>query len=215
MIKFPNILYSVYHLNQFQMKMRRPSFIFKSDRIYYIVFAFLLSCFLNCNGDHAQSRKNRSVIPQAQKMKANQAEVFLTYIDCVLKLPDTKFNEAGIRSLNKSFLNKLPLMIHDPTKEDNGKNIIIQYYKNNEGYDKIGSEIILLIPETITDSLTVADFTGCFGSIKNEKPLIGVTAQPLPVHIQVSPDRAVKLTFKNNENRDQAVVTTVEVLNYR
>lgn len=197
------------------MKMRNPSFIFKSDRIYYILFAFSLSCFLNCNGDHAKSRKNRSVIPQAQKMKANQAEVFLAYIDCVLKLPGTKFNEAGIRSLNKRFSSKLPLVIHDPTKEDNGKNIIIQYYKSEEVQSTTGSEFIFLIPETITDSLVVADFTDRFGSIKNEKPLIGVTAQPLPVHIQVSPDRAMKLTFKNNENRNQAAVTTVEVLDYR
>lgn len=197
------------------MKMRNPSSIFKSDRIYYILFAFSLSCFLNCNGDHGKSCKNRSVIPQAQKMKANQAEVFLTYIDCVLKLPGTKFNEAGIRSLNKRFSSKLPLVIHDPTKEDNGKNIIIQYYKSEEVQSTTGSEFIFLIPETITDSLVVADFTDRFGSIKNEKPLIGVTAQPLPVHIQVSSDRAMKLTFKNNENRNQAAVTTVEVLNYR
>ena len=75
------------------------------------------------------------------------------------------------------------------------------------------SEIIFLIPETITDSLVVANFTEYFGHIKIEKPLIGITAQPLPVNIRVSSHRKIKLTFKNNENRDQAGVTMVEVLN--
>lgn len=37
----------------------------------------------------------------------------------------------------------------------------------------------------------------------------------MPVHIRVSSDRAIKITFRNNENQNQARVTTVEVLNYR
>lgn len=195
--------------------MRKLSFIFKSNSIYYILFAFILSSFLSCKDDKNQSQKNKSIISKAKKLEDNQAKTFLTYVDSVSKLPEAKFNEAGIRSLNKRFLNRLPLVMYDPTKDENGQRIIIQYYKNNETYIKVESGIIFLIPETITDSLVVADFTDYFGSIKNEKPLIGITAQPLPVHIQVSSTRAIKLTFKNNENHNQAGVTTVEVLNYR
>ena len=195
--------------------MRRSSFIFKSNRIYYILFTCMLSCFLSCNEDKNQSQKNNSIIPVVKELEASQAEVFLTYIDSVSKLPEAKFNEAGIRSLNKNFLSKLPLVMHDPTKEENGQNIIIQYYNNKELQSKMGSEIIFLIPEALTDSLVVADFTDYFGHIKTEKPLIGVTTQPLPVHIRVSSDREIKLTFRNNGSQNLAAVTTIEVLNYR
>lgn len=61
--------------------------------------------------------------------------------------------------------------------------------------------------KTITASLDVADFTDYFGHIKTEKPLIGVTAQPQPVHIRVSSGREIKITFKNNQNKNQAGVT--------
>nr|WP_314492587.1 hypothetical protein [uncultured Chryseobacterium sp.] len=136
-------------------------------------------------------------------------------MDSVSKLPEAKFTEDGIRSLNKRFLNKLPVVMYDRTKEDNRQSIIIKYHKNKEGHRKMGSEIILLIPEKISDSLVVADFTDYFGSIRNEKPLIGVTAQPLPLYIRVSSYRDIKITFKNNENQNQAGVTMVEVVNYR
>jgi len=195
--------------------MRNSVFIFKSACIYYILFACILSCFLSCNEDKNQSQKNNSIIPVVKEWEASRANVFLTYIDSVSKLPEPKFNETGIRSLNKRFLSKLPLMMNDPTKEENGQKIIIQYYKNKELQSKMGSEIIFLIPETITDSLVVADFKEYFGHIKNEKLLIGVTAQPLPIYIAVSSDRAIKLTFNNNDKQDRAGVTTVEVLNYR
>ncbi|ANF52224.1 hypothetical protein A0O34_17620 [Chryseobacterium glaciei] len=195
--------------------MRNSVFIFKSNNIYYILFACILSCFLSCNEDKNQSQKNNSIIPVVKELEASQAEVFLTYIDSVSKLSEAKFNEAGIRSLNKRFLSKLPLVMHDPTKEENGQNIIVQYYTNEEVNRTTDSEIIFLIPEAITDSLAVADFTDYFGHIKTEKPLIGVTAQPLPIHIRVSSDREIKLTFRNNGNQNLAAVTTIEVLNYR
>ena len=79
----------------------------------------------------------------------------------------------------------------------------------------MGSGIIFLILKTITDSLDVADFTDYFGHIKTEKPFISVTAQPLPVHIRVSSDREIKITFKNDEYQNQAGVTMVKVVNYR
>ncbi|MFY1046672.1 hypothetical protein [Chryseobacterium sp. GP-SGM7] len=137
------------------------------------------------------------------------------YIDSVVELPDTKFNEAGVRFLNKKFSSELPLVMHDSIKEENSKDIFIQYYKNKATYLEVKSGIIFLIPEALTDSLVITDFTNYFGPITNEKPLIGITEQPRPIHLTVSSDRAIKLTFKNNENHDQAGVTTVEVLNFR
>ncbi|KFC19537.1 hypothetical protein IO90_09640 [Chryseobacterium sp. FH1] len=175
----------------------------------------MLNSFLGCKEENSRSNKKDSIIHKVKEVETDQNKLFLTYVDSVSKLPEAKFTEAGIRSLNKRFFNKLPVVMYDPTKEDNGQSIIIQYHKDKEEYLKMGSEIIILIPETITDSLVVADFTDYFGSIKNEKPLIGVTAQPLPVFIQVSSNRAIKLTFKNNEDKNQAGVTAVEVLNYR
>ncbi|WP_131450844.1 hypothetical protein [Chryseobacterium sp. FH1] len=195
--------------------MRNSSFIFKSSSIYFILSAFMLNSFLGCKEENSRSNKKDSIIHKVKEVETDQNKLFLTYVDSVSKLPEAKFTEAGIRSLNKRFFNKLPVVMYDPTKEDNGQSIIIQYHKDKEEYLKMGSEIIILIPETITDSLVVADFTDYFGSIKNEKPLIGVTAQPLPVFIQVSSNRAIKLTFKNNEDKNQAGVTAVEVLNYR
>lgn len=195
------------------IQMGNSAFVFKPDNIYYFLFAGILSSFLSCNEDKSKSQKNSSVTPEVNERKTKQAWPFLTYIDSVSKLPEAKFNEAGILSLNKRFLSRLPLVMHDSIKGDNRKDIVIQYYRSKE-YPKVGSGIIFLIPEAIADSLVVSDFTNYFGSIKSEKTHIGITAQPLPVYITVSSERSIKLTLNNNENQSQAAVTTVEVLDY-
>ncbi|WP_307450105.1 MULTISPECIES: hypothetical protein [unclassified Chryseobacterium] len=148
-------------------------------------------------------------------MKNSKAWIFLTYLDSLVKLPAAEFNEAAMMSVHKKYAIELPLVIYDPAKEQNRQDIIIQYYKNNNTSNEVETGIILLIPETITDSLVVGDFTRYFGPITDEQPLIGITEQPRPVRIRVSPDRTIKLTFENNRNRDQAGVTRVEILNYR
>lgn len=183
--------------------------------INYILSVFVLSSFLSCKRDPGSSHKNNPVPKQAEERKVHQAEVFMAYLDSVVKLPDTGFNEEGLRSLNRRFLTELPLVMHDSLTEDNRKDILIQYYRNSERSLEVGSGIIFLIPEAISDSLVVADFTAYFGRIKNEEPLIGITEQPRPLHILVSSNREVKLTIKNNENRDQAGVTVVEILNLK
>ncbi|WP_307456780.1 hypothetical protein [Chryseobacterium sp. SORGH_AS_0447] len=132
-----------------------------------------------------------------------------------MKLSDTAFNETGIKSVNKKYVNQLPLVMYDPIREENRQDIIMQYYKNNETSSEVESGIVILIPPKITDSLVIADFTHYFGDLTDEKPLIGITEQPLPVRIKISSDREIKLTFKNNANRDGAGVTRVEILNYR
>ncbi len=191
--------------------MINSSFTFKRKSIYLTLPAFILGAFLSCSGDHAQNRKNKSVLPEVKEMKAGRPKVFLAYIDSVAKLPDTKFNEAGIRSLNKKFLHTLPLVIYDSLKEEKAQDIVMQYYRNKETNPTIHSEMIFLVPESMTDSLTVGDFMGYFGSIRKEIPLIGVTAQPLPVYIDVSPGRSIQLTFNNNEKQDKAGVIEVVV----
>lgn len=105
--------------------------------------------------------------------------------------------------------------MHDSIKEENKQDIIMQFYKNNQTSPEVESGMVILIPKTLTDSLAVLDFTHHFGPITDEKPLIRITEQPRPVHIKVSSDREIKLTFTNDINRDQAGVTMVEILNYR
>lgn len=183
--------------------------------INYILSVFVLSSFVSCKRDPDLSHKNDPVTKEAKEKKVHQAEIFMAYLDSVVKLPDTGFNEEGVRSLNKRFLTELPLVMHDSVIEDNRKDILIQYYRNSEKSLEVGSGIIFLIPEAISDSLVVADFTAYFGRIKNQEPLIGITEQPRPLHILVSSNREVKLTIKNNENRDQAGVTAVEILNLK
>lgn len=175
----------------------------------------MLGFFLSCNGENFQGKKNSAVITEVKQTKAYQTVVFLTYIDSIVKLPDARFDMPGIQSLNKIFLSELPLVMHEHAKEENRQNILLQYYENKEAALEVESGIVFLIPEALTDSLVVADFTDYFGSIENEKPLIGVTAQPLPVYIRVSPERKIKLTFKNNQNQDQAGLTAVEIINLR
>lgn len=187
----------------------------KLKSIAYILSAFTLGFFLSGNGENFQGMKNSAVITEVKENKAHQTVVFLTYIDSIVKLPDARFNMPGIWSLNKIFLSELPLVMHEHAKEESRQNILLQYYENKKASLEVESGIVFLIPEALTDSLVVADFTDYFGSIENEKRLMGVTAQPLPVYIRVTPKRKIKLTFKNNENQDQAGLTAVEVVNYR
>lgn len=173
----------------------------------------MLTCFLSCRGDRAQNYKERT--PEAKEIKESKAGIFLNYLDALAKLPDPTFNEAGIKSVNQNYISELPLVMHDSIKEENKQDIIMQYYKNNQTSPEVESGTVILIPRTLTDSLAVLDFTHHFGPITDEKPLIRITEQPRPVHIKVSSDREIKLTFTNDINRDQAGVTMVEILNYR
>ena len=186
-----------------------------SKVLYYILPACMLTCFLSCRGDRAQNYKESTNTPEAKEIKESKAGIFLTYLDALVKLPDPIFNKAGIKSVNQKYVSELPLVMHDSIKEENKQGIIMQYYKNNQTSPEVESGTVILIPKTLTDSLAVLDFTHHFGPITDEKPLIRITEQPRPVHIKVSSDREIKLTFTNDINRDQAGVTMVEILNYR
>lgn len=186
-----------------------------SKVLYYILPACMLTCFLSCRGDRAQNYKESTNIPEVKEIKESKAGIFLTYLDALVKLPDATFNKAGIKSVNQKYVSELPLVMHDSIKEENKQDISMQYYKNNQTSPEVESAMVILIPKNITDSLAVLDFTYHFGPITDEKPLIGITEQPRPVHIKVASDREIKLTFRNKINRDQAGVTMVEILNYR
>ncbi|WP_294280690.1 hypothetical protein [uncultured Chryseobacterium sp.] len=181
--------------------------------LYYIVSACMFSCFLSCNGDHGQSQRNRTAHPEVKEIKSSQAKIFLAYLDELVKLPDATFNEAELRSINKKYASQLPLVMYDSTQEQSRQDILIHYYTNNQLGPVMESGIRFLMPETLTDSLVVSDFTRYFGNTEDEEPLIGITEQPLPVHIKVSSDREMKLTFKNNVSKEQAGVTMVEIFN--
>jgi len=181
----------------------------------YPLSAFIFSCFLSCNGDHTQRQRNRTAEAEVKEIKSSRAQIFLAYLDALVKLPDAKFSEAELRSINKKYASQLPLVMYDSTQEQSRQDIVIHYYKNNQLGPVMESGIRFLVPETLTDSLVVSDFTRHFGSVTDEKPLIGITKQPLPVHIQVSSDREMKLTRKNNVNKEQAGVTMVDIFNYR
>ncbi|MFW0717152.1 hypothetical protein [Pedobacter sp. N23S346] len=184
-------------------------------RILHIFFLiFLLGSFSGCNGDHAPFQKKEYMLQVANDKKMSDAHLFLTYIDSVAKLPLTKFSEANLIILNKKFSEYLPLVMHNLSKDDNGKNIVIQLYHKSDSTNTIQAGAIFLVPKHITDSLHIADFTRYFGSIKKEKPLIGITEQPLPVQITISASTAIKLTFNDHEKIEQSKVIMVEVLKY-
>lgn len=187
---------------------------FSSKIGYAVIFTFLINCFLGCSGNQAQDQKKGGRLQPVNDHKVSTTHLFLTYIDSLAKLPLAQFNEAHIQSLNKTFSSKLMVEIYNDEKHDAEKSIVVQYYKNEEKANKIKAGTICLIPESISDSLRVADFASYFGSIKEEKPLIGVTAQPLPVKIKVSESTTIKLTFNSHEKLDQAHVIMVEVLKY-
>lgn len=180
--------------------------------IFFLIF--LLGSFSGCSGDHEQHQKKEDKLQVANDHKMSNSHLFLTYVDAVAKLPLQDFNEVNIQSINKKFSNQLPLVMYDPSKDDNGQSIVVQIYKNKGAANKIKSGAILLVPKHITDSLHIADFTRYFGNIKKEKPLIGITEQPLPVQITISASTAIKLTFNDHEKIEQAKVIMVEVLKY-
>ncbi|MBO9693600.1 hypothetical protein [Chryseobacterium sp.] len=180
-----------------------------------ILSVFILSCFLSCKGDHAQNYRNRTNIPEFRERIGNTSRIFLTYLDSLVHFPDTKFNEPTIRSFNDRYASQLPLVMYDSLKTQSNSSILIQYYKSKQLNLQVESGIRFLIPKTIADSLVVSDFTNHFGPVTNEKTLIGITKYPLPVHIRTSRDREIKLTFKNDVNRERAGVIMVEILNYK
>ncbi len=182
--------------------------------LYCIFVTLLLTCSISCKESNTLNYRRQYTAKNPNINNPVKAKLILTYIDSIIKLPNAKFNDAGIRSLNKRFLSELPLAMHDSVKGDNRKDIIIQFYRCKEPYPEVGSGIILLIPKAISDSLVVSDFTNYFGNIKNEKTYMSITAQPLPVYINVSSERSIKLTFNNNEKQSKAAVTTVELLNH-
>ncbi|MGO4877699.1 hypothetical protein [Pedobacter sp. AJM] len=180
--------------------------------IHAFIFTFIMGAFLGCseNQTHDQKKREKSVNDQ----KAGSTHVFLTYIDSLTKIPLNQFNEPRIQSLNKKFSAKLMVEIYNDEKHDAEKSIVVQYYKNEEQANKVKAGMICLIPESISDSLRIADFAAYFGKINEEKPLIGITAQPLPVKIKVSESTTLKLTFNSHEKLDQAHVIMAEVLKY-
>ena len=105
--------------------------------------------------------------------------------------------------------------MYDSLKVQSNDSILIQYYKSQLPNPQVESGIRFLIPKTILDSLVVSDFINYFGPVTEEKPLIGITKYPLPVHIRTSGDREIKLTFKNDVNRERAGVIMLEILNYK
>ncbi|MCX2432412.1 hypothetical protein [Pedobacter sp. GR22-10] len=187
---------------------------FNSKIGHTIIFTFIISCFLGCSGNQDHHQKEESKLQLVDNHKTGIADLFLNYIDSLVKLPLAQFNEPHIQALNKKFSGKLKLEIYHDEKHDSEKSIVVQYYKNGEKRNMIKAGVICLIPKPISDSLRIADFASYFGSIKEEKPEIGITAQPLPVKIKVSDSTTIKLTFNNHEKLDQAHVIMVEILKY-
>lgn len=177
-----------------------------------VIFMALLCFFYSCNGE---PQKNERKHQAADLQEIKDSQVFLTYVDSVAHFPLAKFGEANLNALNHKFSDHLPLMMHHPSKEDDGKNIVIQLYHNNGATDTIKAGAIFLVPKSISDSLNVEDFIRYFGKLKTEKPLIGVTSQPLPVMLDLFPGTSLKLTFNDNKDIAKAKVVTVEVLKFR
>jgi hypothetical protein len=182
-------------------------------KVLSAIFCAIVLCFFSCNGNRAQHKQKEDKF-QKNVHQTDSIQLFLTYIDSVSKIPLSKFSEASLISLNKKFSGKLPLVMYNSGKRDEDKNIIAQLYKNKDTINVIKAGAIFLLPKSVTDPLHIADFTRYFGSLKKEKPMIGVTEQPLPVQINVSASTSIKLTFNNNEKLDQARVIMVEVLKY-
>jgi len=167
-------------------------------------------CFLGCSGGAKQpDEKNVHQL----LTKASITDSFLAYTDSLTKLPLSKLNDTGIVPISKVFADKLPIIIYKG-KEISNDSIIVQPYQNKD-IATISAGIRLLVPRSITDSLTIGDFTRHFGNIKSEKPMIGITELPLPVEISVDTNTALKLTFNSNKKLELAHVTMVEVLKYR
>ena len=179
-------------------------------KVFHLVALTALLCIIfSCSGEHQNQDSSQQ---SADVTEVKVPQLFLTYIDSVTRVPVEKFNEASLIAFNHEFSNRLPLMMHDPSKVDNGKNIVMQVYRHDNAIDSIQAGAVFLLPKVISDSLSVGDFTRYFGKTKPEKPMIGVTAQPLPVQIDVFPGTSLKLTYNDHANRAEAKVVTVEVL---
>ncbi|MEO8255075.1 MAG: hypothetical protein ABI554_11880 [Flavobacterium sp.] len=182
---------------------------------YYIMVTLLLTCFICCNGNNTENHKRDYNTKNVKEMKVGQTQLLLTYVDSIINLPNSKFNTLGIKSLNKTFYGQLPLLMYDPVKDEDSRQIVIQYYKNRDTIHERHSGVILLIPEYITESLSISDFIIHFGSIKKEKSFLFKTLQPLPVQINVSANTAIKLSFNNNIDQDQAGVILIEIIRFK
>jgi hypothetical protein len=183
-----------------------------SGRIHFFLtlIAVTVLCFLGCSGDGKKPDQQKG---HKLAKKASSIDNFLSYTDALTKLPLSKFDSLGIVPTNKAFADKLPISIYKGEAIGHDS-IIVHPYKNSE-VANIKAAIRLLVAQSITDSLTIGDFTRYFGDIKKEKPLIGNTETPLPVEITVDANTALKLTFNSNKKLALAHVTMVEVLKYR
>lgn len=166
-------------------------------------------CFSGCRDRKQAEEKNVNLLMQKKSIVAS----FLSYTNALTKLPLSKPNDQALVPINKAFADKLPITTYKG-KAIADDSIVVHVYKNND-IATISAGIRLLVPESITDSLTIGDFTRYFGSVKKEKPMIGITEQPLPVEISIDANTALKLTFNSNEKLELAHVTMVEVLKYR
>lgn len=178
--------------------------------MFLTLIAATILCFSGCSGNGKKPDEENGPM-LAEKASINDS--FLSYTDSLTKLPLSKLNDLGIVAINKAFANKLPIGLYS-SKAIGHDSIIVYPYKNND-IATVRAGIRLLVPQSITDSLTIGDFTRYFGDIRKEKPMIGVTEQPLPVQININANTALKLTFNNNQKLDLAHVTMVEVLKYR
>ncbi|WP_412465789.1 hypothetical protein [Pedobacter sp. KLB.chiD] len=178
--------------------------------VFFVFTAVLVWCFAGCSGGDQKPDQQKG--HQLAK-KASTTDNFLSYTAALTKLPLSKFDNLGIVSTNKAFADKLPISIYKGEAIGHDS-IIVHPYKIGE-VAHIKAAIRLLVAQSITDSLTIGDFTRYFGDIKKEKPLIGNTETPLPVEITVDANTALKLTFNNNKKLALAHVTMVEILKYR
>lgn len=183
-----------------------------SGRIYFflVLIAATVLYFSGCSGaDKQPDEKNGHILAE----KVSITNSFLSYTDSLTRLSLSQLNRLGIVPINKRFAGQLPLSIYEG-KAIGQDSIIVQPYKNND-MASVQAGIRLLVPKSITDSLTIGDFTRYFGDIKKERPMIGTTEQPLPIEISINASTALKLTFNNSEKLELAHVTMVEVLKYR
>jgi len=177
---------------------------------FLVLTAAIVWCFSGCSGGDQKPDQQKG---RKLAKNASSTDNFLSYTDALTKLPLSKFDSLGIVPTNKAFADKLPISIYKGEAIGHDS-IIVHPYKNGK-VANIKGAIRLLVAQSITDSLTIGDFTRYFGDIKKEKPLIGNTEAPLPVEITVDANTALKLTFNSNKKLALAHVTMVEVLKYR
>jgi len=185
---------------------------YSSKKLHFLIAALLL---ISCREEHTTNRVGDSTFESKHFKNESTTQLVLNYVDSIISLPKAKFNDAGIKALNKTFSRQLPLVLYDSTKNEDSQDILIQCYKNNDSISKIHSGVILLLPKSITESISISDFTGYFGSLNNDKPLLVAPAQPLPVQIDVSENTSIKLSFNKSVNLSDSAVIMVDILRYR